>query len=143
MKNSIDEKERIELCITQLEVLHKISVEQPQDNRSVIDLVILERFQELKTLTNPCCLDALPSTKVRQDVDMSAIGARIQLTRENLGLSDAELARNLKTYSNIISDWECGITEPPASMVIPLANALKCDLLWLLAGEPVATADEA
>ncbi|MGK0736957.1 helix-turn-helix domain-containing protein [Yokenella regensburgei] len=71
------------------------------------------------------------------------LGGRIQLARENLDLTEAELAIKLNTYSDHISDWECGITEPPARMVIPLANALKCDLLWLLAGEPVATADEA
>ncbi|MDH0315287.1 helix-turn-helix domain-containing protein [Klebsiella pasteurii] len=59
---------------------------------------------------------------------------RIQLARENLGLSEADLARQLNTYSDHISDWECGITEPPASMIIPLANALKCDPLWLLTG---------
>lgn len=61
-----------------------------------------------------------------------SLSDRIQLSRENLGLSEADLARQLGTYSDHISDWECGITEPPASMVIPLANALKCDPLWLL-----------
>lgn len=63
-----------------------------------------------------------------------AVAFRIQLARENLGLSEADLARQLNTYSDHISDWECGITEPPASMIIPLANALKCDPLWLLTG---------
>lgn len=60
------------------------------------------------------------------------LGDRIQLARENLGLTEADIARALNTYSDHISDWECGITEPPASMVIPLAHALKCDPLWLL-----------
>lgn len=62
---------------------------------------------------------------------------RIQIARENLGLSEADLARQIGTYSDHISDWECGITEVPASMIIPLANALKCDPLWLLTGESV------
>ncbi|EJX4581060.1 helix-turn-helix domain-containing protein [Salmonella enterica] len=65
----------------------------------------------------------------------SNIAYRIQLARENLGLSEADLARQIGTYSDHISDWECGITEPPASMVIPLANALKCDPMWLLTGQ--------
>jgi len=60
------------------------------------------------------------------------IGFRIQLARENLDLTEAELAIKLNTYSDHISDWECEITEPPASMIIPLANALKCDPMWLL-----------
>ncbi|EAB2009292.1 helix-turn-helix domain-containing protein [Salmonella enterica subsp. salamae] len=62
------------------------------------------------------------------------IAFRIQLARENLGLSEADLARLLNTYSAHISDWEYGTTEPPASAIIPLANALKCDPLWLLTG---------
>ncbi|HHS9742149.1 TPA: helix-turn-helix domain-containing protein [Raoultella ornithinolytica] len=68
------------------------------------------------------------------------ISNRIQLARENLGLSEADFARKLNTYSDHISDWECGITEPPASMIIPLANALKCDPLWLLTGNGLAVA---
>lgn len=63
-----------------------------------------------------------------------AISFRIQLARERLDLTEADLARLLNTYSDHISDWECGTTEPPASMIIPLANALKCDPLWLLTG---------
>ncbi|TNL03459.1 hypothetical protein CYD30_25105, partial [Kosakonia cowanii] len=63
------------------------------------------------------------------------LGDRIQLARENLGLTEADLARALNTYSDHISDWECGLTEPPAGMVIPLVNALKCDLHWLLTGD--------
>ena len=67
------------------------------------------------------------------DTDIS-LAHRIQLARKNLGLSEADLARKLNTYSDHISDWECGITEPPASMIIPLAIALQCDPLWLLTG---------
>lgn len=66
--------------------------------------------------------------------ETSLISDKIQSSRENLGLSEADLARQLNTYSDHISDWECGITEPPASIIIPLANALKCDPLWLLTG---------
>lgn len=62
------------------------------------------------------------------------IAFRIQLARENIGLTEADLARLLNTYSDHISGWECGTTEPPASAIIPLANALKCDPLWLLTG---------
>lgn len=70
-----------------------------------------------------------------RDSTALSLSERIQITRENLGLSEADLARQLNTYSDHISDWECGITEPPASMITPLANALKCDPLWLLSGE--------
>lgn len=72
----------------------------------------------------------------------ATIGNLIQLARENLGLTEADLARLLNTYSDYISDWECGTTEPPASMIIPLADALKCDPMWLLTGN-VEEAQEA
>ncbi|CAA0273353.1 helix-turn-helix domain-containing protein [Klebsiella michiganensis] len=77
-------------------------------------------------------LDSTGGSKTKGGED--AFSHRIQLARENLGLSEADLARQLNTYSDHISDWECGITEPPASIIIPLANALKCDPLWLLTG---------
>lgn len=74
--------------------------------------------------------------------DGLSLSDRLQLARENLGLNEADVARELGIYSDHISDWECGITELPAGMVIPLANALKCDPLWLLSGESSATAEE-
>ncbi|MCE2003118.1 helix-turn-helix domain-containing protein [Enterobacter asburiae] len=61
-----------------------------------------------------------------------SIGARIQLARENLSLTEADIARELGIYSDHISDWECGITELPAGMILPLASTIKCDPLWLL-----------
>ncbi|EJA5986203.1 helix-turn-helix domain-containing protein, partial [Salmonella enterica] len=72
---------------------------------------------------HPSCDDGVP------------IGNRIQIARENLGMSEDGLASQMNTYSDHISDWECGTTEPPASAIIPLANALKCDPMWLLTGQ--------
>lgn len=52
-------------------------------------------------------------TKTSQSTDGNLIlGDRIQIARENLDIAEAELARKLNTYSDHISDWECGITEP-------------------------------
>ncbi|EOD1447554.1 helix-turn-helix domain-containing protein [Escherichia coli] len=71
------------------------------------------------------------------------IGTRIETARKKLGLTEADLARMIHTYSNPINDWECGICEVPANQIVPLADALHCDPMWLLAGEPVfrATSD--
>lgn len=85
---------------------------------------------------------AVNSTTTQQAATVGAtnqftIGTRIQIARENLDMSEDDLANKLNTYSDHISDWECGITEPSASVVIPLANALKCDPVWLLTGNPV------
>lgn len=75
-----------------------------------------------------------PQPTPLQPGDTLTIGTRIQIARQYLGMSEDDLARTLNTYSDHISDWECGITEPPSGMIIPLANALKCDPLWLLTG---------
>lgn len=75
--------------------------------------------------------ESLSPTTIRND----STGYRIQLARKNLGLSEADVARQLNTYSDHISDWECSTAEPSASQIIPLANALNCDPLWLLTGD--------
>lgn len=101
---------------------------------NVIDLAL--DLAAPKSLTAPVNKSAAPTIyNIVKQPPSSGISSRLQLARENLGLSEADLARQLNTYSDHISDWECGITEPPASMIIPLANALKCDPLWLLTGE--------
>ncbi|EJA5741146.1 hypothetical protein ACE2PP_005205 [Salmonella enterica] len=64
-----------------------------------------------------------------------SIGERIHLARENRGLSEAELAGMLDLIPECISDWEEESCPVEATYIIPLANALKCDPMWLLTGE--------
>ncbi|HCO1420635.1 TPA: helix-turn-helix domain-containing protein [Escherichia coli] len=59
---------------------------------------------------------------------------KIRTQRETCGLTTAELARLLNIDEEIILQWECGKGEPLASQVIPLANVLGCDPMWLLTG---------
>ncbi|ELL7148295.1 helix-turn-helix domain-containing protein [Escherichia coli] len=67
-----------------------------------------------------------------------SIGARIKSARKKLGLTEADLARMIHTYSDPINDWECGVCEVPADQIVPLASALNCDLMWLLTGKSEA-----
>ncbi len=60
---------------------------------------------------------------------------RIRTQREACGLTTAELARLLDLDEEIIIQWESGEYEPTISMLIPLANILGCDPMWLLTGE--------
>lgn len=62
----------------------------------------------------------------------SAINNRLRTQREDCGLTTAELARLLDLDEEIIIQWENGKAEPLASQVIPLANILDCDPMWLL-----------
>ncbi|HBL9999477.1 TPA: helix-turn-helix domain-containing protein, partial [Salmonella enterica subsp. enterica serovar Kodjovi] len=63
------------------------------------------------------------------------IGYRIQIARESLGMSEDDLAEKLNIHPGDVLTWEDGADQPLAGMVIPLANALKCDPMWLLTGE--------
>lgn len=65
----------------------------------------------------------------------SAINNRLRTQREACGLTTAELARLLDLDEEIIIQWESGEYEPAISMLIPLANILGCDPMWLLTGE--------
>ncbi|EEC7918920.1 helix-turn-helix domain-containing protein [Escherichia coli] len=72
------------------------------------------------------------------EVHVENIGARIKSARKKLGLTEADLARMIHTYSDPINDWECGTCEVPADQIVPLASALNCDLVWLLTGKSEA-----
>ncbi|EJX4925523.1 helix-turn-helix domain-containing protein [Salmonella enterica] len=63
------------------------------------------------------------------------IGYRIQITRENLGMSEDDLAEKLDIHPGDVLTWEDGTDQPLAGMIIPLSNALKCDPMWLLTGQ--------
>lgn len=129
--------ESLLLCAQQAMLSGKVT---NSDVVNVLDLVL----DLVAAQTPPFLVDESPSSAISTNANFpSGISSRIQLAHENLGLSEADLARQLNTYSDHISDWECGVTEPPASMIIPLANALKCDPLWLLTGEitPQASSD--
>lgn len=65
----------------------------------------------------------------------SAINNRLRTQREACGLTTAELARLLDLDEEIIIQWESGEYEPTISMLIPLANILGRDPMWLLTGE--------
>ncbi len=59
---------------------------------------------------------------------------KIRTQREACGLTTAEVARLLDLDEEIILQWESGEYEPTISMLIPLANVLGCDPMWLLTG---------
>ncbi|EAQ6362762.1 hypothetical protein DOH76_12105 [Salmonella enterica subsp. enterica serovar Oranienburg] len=64
------------------------------------------------------------------------IGYRIQIARENLGMSLDDLAAAvIPDDVEVISEWENSKSEPCASEIIRLSQALKCDPMWLLTGE--------
>ncbi len=65
------------------------------------------------------------------------IGFRIQIARENLDMSEDDLAEKLNIHPGDVLTWEDGTDQPLAGMIIPLSTALKCDPMWLLTGNPL------
>ncbi|EOM4922390.1 helix-turn-helix transcriptional regulator [Escherichia coli] len=68
---------------------------------------------------------------------------RLRTQREACGLTTAELARLLDLDEEMIIQWESGEYEPTISMLIPLANVLGCDPMWLLTGAYKQNQEEA
>lgn len=72
-----------------------------------------------------------------QPSETLTIGARIRQLRKERMLTQAELAKSVDVQPNLVTMWENSTTEPRAKHIIPLANALICDPMWLLSGNPL------
>ncbi|EEP9438286.1 helix-turn-helix domain-containing protein [Salmonella enterica subsp. enterica serovar Reading] len=78
-----------------------------------------------------------PQPTPLQPGDTLTIGSRIRQLRKERMLTQAELAKSVDVQPNLVTMWESNTTEPRAKHIIPLANALKCDPVWLLTGNPL------
>lgn len=83
-----------------------------------------------------------PTTTPYPDEDLPTIGQRIRHVRKSTDLNQQHVASATGVTVQAISLWENDQTIPTSDKIIPLANALKCDPMWLLAGEPVAITEE-
>ena len=63
------------------------------------------------------------------------IGQNIKLFRENLGISQEELAHRARVHSNTIARWERDEVTPRGASLTKLANALQVTPAALLAEE--------
>ncbi|MFI7783483.1 hypothetical protein EN46_06755 [Citrobacter amalonaticus] len=77
-----------------------------------------------------------PSPCPSVEVSSVTIGERILGMRNLREMTSAALAKSVDVQPTLIAMWESGATEPRAKHIIPLANALKCDPIWLLTGNP-------
>lgn len=62
------------------------------------------------------------------------IGARIRQRREQLGLSQDDMAEKVGVRREAVSQWERDETSPKKSRLRELAEFLRCDMGWLLDG---------
>ncbi|EKC4606644.1 helix-turn-helix domain-containing protein [Salmonella enterica] len=101
-------------------------------------LTAMQGIGRISSKLSGCLAEIQPSATTTAAPSNSCgmtIGDRIQLARENLGMSHDDLAEKLDIHPGDVLAWEDGDDQPMAGMVIPLVNALKCDPMWLLTGE--------
>ncbi|NMJ15097.1 helix-turn-helix domain-containing protein [Salmonella enterica subsp. enterica serovar Anatum] len=70
-------------------------------------------------------------------LDVPSIGTRIRQLRKDRTLTQAELAAAINVTTQAVSLWENDSAVMGVDKLLPLANALKCDPMWLLTGESV------
>ncbi|MBD8159204.1 helix-turn-helix domain-containing protein [Pantoea agglomerans] len=69
------------------------------------------------------------------------LGDRIKSMRELRNLGQFYLASSIGVTRSCIEAWEENTTIPGCDRLMPLANALNCDPLWLLTGSGASQAD--
>jgi transcriptional regulator with XRE-family HTH domain len=65
----------------------------------------------------------------------AALGDRIRRARENLKMSQQDIADHFGYKSQAVSKWERGLSAPPVAIMIDLAKFLQVPFTWL-AGQP-------
>ena len=67
--------------------------------------------------------------------DVSIFNERIKELREELGLSQCDLAIKINRSNTTVSAWECGRTEPDFGTLIKLADEFNVTTDYLLGRE--------
>ena len=75
-------------------------------------------------------------------MDNFKTGALIRELRKEKGLTQRELAERLHVTDRAVSKWERGLCAPDVSTLTPLAEALGCSVLALIAGEREPQAED-
>ncbi|MDD3404040.1 MAG: helix-turn-helix transcriptional regulator [Hespellia sp.] len=70
-----------------------------------------------------------------QKLDNEKCGAFIALRRKEKGMTQKELAQKLMLSDKAVSKWECGLSMPDVSLLVPLSELLDVTTTELLCGE--------
>ncbi|EAW8185630.1 helix-turn-helix domain-containing protein [Salmonella enterica] len=63
------------------------------------------------------------------------VGERIRERRNELGLTQKEIAKHLGRSASAVTQWEIGATLPNGLNLVKLAEILQVDAQWILSGE--------
>ncbi|HHP3380855.1 TPA: helix-turn-helix domain-containing protein [Salmonella enterica subsp. enterica serovar Muenchen] len=142
----------IQSAICECDIAHAILIamrsykKTPSPNESILQsltFAVESSLDRAKNVFSHKKNDAIQPDFTPYDADLPApshapndIGNRIQIARENLGMSLDDLAAAVIPGDvEVLSEWENSKSEPCASEIIRLSQALKCDPMWLLTGE--------
>lgn len=67
----------------------------------------------------------------------TTLGGRIQWSRDEVGLTTAQLARRVGVRTETMHNWECDRAEPRPSKLVTLAGVLGVSAAWLIGGGDV------
>lgn len=66
--------------------------------------------------------------------ELDGLPYRLSISREMLGLTQAQLAKLARTDTGMVSHWETGRREPTLANLLKINKVLDQDLNWLLTG---------
>ena len=69
-------------------------------------------------------------------------GSRIELARNQLGLSLPQLAHRVVVKPKTLENWEKDRSQPRADKLLKLAGVLQVPLIWLLTGDTPQGSDQ-
>lgn len=73
------------------------------------------------------------------EIDKAQFGAFLSAQRKEKGYTQKELAQKLFLSDKAISKWECGLSMPDISLLIPLSEILDVSVTELLEGKKLET----
>ena len=71
-----------------------------------------------------------------EGTSLAAIGLRLKLTRQVLGLTQVALCRSVGIATNTYNQYEKGVTRPTVENAIAICEAFHLTLDWLYRGDP-------
>lgn len=69
------------------------------------------------------------------DLDFKTIGLKIKERRQELGITQEQIANSLDVNPSHISNIECGRANPSLTALVRIANVLECSVDYFISGE--------
>lgn len=80
----------------------------------------------------------MPRQRKSEETKYAAVGKRLQIAREQAGLTQGDLAARLAITTQAISQAEVGKNLPSWPHMLELCRLSGCELQWIMTGQPAA-----